>query len=59
MANIHIKTAERRSAEATTLREFGVGVICATAEQREYAEQIAADNRSIDSIFRRMEEKSE
>jgi hypothetical protein len=56
MANIIIRRDERRAAEAQTLREFGIDARTATAQQREYAAQITADNRRIGKEFNRMEE---
>ena len=57
MANLIIKSDERRAAEAGTLREFGINVRRASSEQREMAEQITADNRTAEKEFRRMEGK--
>jgi len=57
MANIIIKTSERRAAEARTMREFGIDARKSTAEQREYAERITADERVLKKEFKRMEEK--
>ena len=56
MANIITKSDERRAAEALTLREFGISAQSATAQQREMAAQITADNRRIEKEFNRMEE---
>jgi hypothetical protein len=58
MAHIIVKGEERRAAEARTLREFGISPLRATAEQREYAERITADNSVMAKEFNRMEEMS-
>ena len=54
MPNIIIKKTERKTAEAQTLREFGINPNSANAQQREYAEQITADNRTIKKELKRM-----
>ena len=46
MANIHIKTEERRQREAAVLRSYGVAGR-GTPEQREAAAIIAARSREI------------
>lgn len=46
MANIHIKTEERRQQEAAVLRSYGVAGR-GTPEQREAAAIIAARSREI------------
>jgi len=57
MANVHIKTDARNTAEAATLREFGIQASKATSEQREMAAQITADNHRINNELNRMEGK--
>jgi len=58
MANVHIKSGERREAEAAALREFGLDARTANAEQREMAAQVTADNSRAAKELNRMEEKS-
>ena len=57
MVNVIIKTDERKAAEASTLREFGIRSD-GNAEQREMAAKVTADNLIIKKEFRRMEEMS-
>ncbi len=45
MANIHIKSDERKAHEAQILKSFGTSPERATAEQRECAAQIAHDTQ--------------
>jgi hypothetical protein len=58
MVGIIVKSDRRKAAEAKTLREFGIDARVATGEQREYAEQITADNKVVVKELRRMEEMS-
>lgn len=48
MANVIIKSDERRSQEATTLRQYGVNPGLATAQQREWAESISGRTRDFE-----------
>jgi hypothetical protein len=58
MANVIIKTDDRKVAESTTLREYGISPENATQAQREFAEHITANERDMRKDFNRMEEKS-
>ena len=58
MANIIIKTEERKIAAARTLAEYGIDYNKATSEQKEMAEQYNADFEPFAREFRRMEEMS-
>lgn len=58
MANIIIKSDERREAAARTLAEYGIDYSRASGEQREMAEQFNADFKPFAKEFQRMEEKS-
>ena len=56
MANVIIKSEERREAEAFVARSFGVGT-GATGEQREAVETIARRSEEAAAQARRMEER--
>lgn len=58
MANIIIKSDERREAAARTLAEYGIDYSRASSEQREMAEQFNADFKPFAKEFQRMEGKS-
>ena len=48
MANVIIKSDERRSREAQTLRQYGVNPGQATAQQREWADSINGRTRDFE-----------
>lgn len=48
MANVIVKSDERRRQEATTLRQYGVNPVRATAQQREWAESISRRTRDFE-----------
>lgn len=52
MANVIIKTAEQRDHERIVLNSFGVNSERATAEQREYAQQISRQTAEIERRLR-------
>lgn len=58
MANIIIKSDERRRETARTLAEYGISYSQATSEQKEMAEQFNSDFRPFAKEFVRMEEMS-
>ena len=53
MANVIIKTTEQRAHENSVLRSFGVNPNAATAEQREYAQQISRQTAEIERGLKR------
>ena len=53
MANVIIKTAEQKSHEHRVLSSFGVNPATATAEQREYAQQISRQTAEIERRVKR------
>ncbi|GHU42148.1 hypothetical protein FACS1894111_05580 [Clostridia bacterium] len=56
MANVHIKSEERREHEAYVMESFGKGS-GATSEDREAAEVIAARSREAYNTMKKMEGK--
>ena len=52
MANVIIKTNEQREHEKNVLNSFGVNHETATAEQREYAQQISRQTAEIERRLR-------
>ena len=53
MANVIIKTSEQRAHESRVLRSFGVNPATASAEQREYAQQISRQTAEIERGMKR------
>lgn len=58
MANVIIKSDERKRETARTLAEYGIDYRRATSEQKEMAEQFNSDFKPFAKEFNRMEEKS-
>ena len=56
MANIHIKSDERRNFEEKVMRDFGIDP-SGPAERRELGEAIAARSREAVDQMKRMEDK--
>ena len=53
MANVIIKTDERKAHEERVLASYGVNPRTATSEQREYAQQISRETAEIERKIRR------
>jgi hypothetical protein len=58
MANVIIKTDERRAAERASLRAYGIDPRRATPLQRNYAERIVADEREMKNEVNLIREKT-
>lgn len=55
MANVIIKTDERRAFEEKVMRDFGVNPAAASSERREAAEAVAARSQEAYAELKRME----
>lgn len=57
MANVIIKSEERRQFEQKVMRDFGVNPASADSARREAAEEVAARSQEAYAELKRMEDK--